>query len=96
MTSTQNIFIAKESIKNVVFHNEDVLQDEDTRLLRQKNAQRALTLGNLFKTPVNIEFISGKGEVFRTEATVWAVTSNHVVLKDHTTIPIRRILHIEF
>lgn len=86
--------IEKEKIETLKFPHSEVLED-DSAIKERKNAlERALSLGNLEHSKIQIYFEDGLSKKM-VETTVWAVTDESVVLKKGVGIPINRILKIE-
>jgi hypothetical protein len=82
--------IDKELVNSLSFPNEEVLRDVQDVQQRKMDLERALTLGNLEHLKMKIYFedeICGR----LVETTVWGVTSDRIILKQGTVIPINRI-----
>lgn len=82
--------IDKEEVNSLSFPKEEVLQDALEVQQRKSDLERALTLGNLEHLKMKIFFeddICGRV----VETTVWGVTSDRIILKQGTVIPINRI-----
>ena len=73
--------------------NDILLLPEEERKLKEKLA-RGLSLGNLFKSHVNIDFLNSEKRKMKIKATIWAVTEKYVVLKKGVTIPIDSVVDI--
>ena len=86
--------IDKASLIGLSYFKEDVLETTYEKKERSRKLSRALLLGNIYKTHVTIRFKSGTNIILETEATVWAVTEYHIVLKSNIMIPIRCIIDI--
>ncbi len=85
--------VDKSQLTNFSFgKNEN--QEEGTRSLLRYNLQRALTLGNLYKSHVLILFYDENGNYMETEATVWAVSEKYIMIKGGTVIPIDSIIDV--
>ena len=95
MDTIAKTHIDKSLITNLKFSGDDVLTDIDARKKRQWKLDRALRVGNNYKTHVNLIFQDEDGKVYSTELTVWAVTEEQVVLKSTMMVPIRSVLDIE-
>lgn len=82
--------IEKESIANLHFPKEDVLNDAEDLKLRRTELDRALLLGNVDHGKIKIFF---EDDTLKrvVETTVWGLTDNSVILKQGTVIPIHRI-----
>ncbi len=85
--------VEKESISNLHFTKREVVHP-DAKALREK-LERATTLGNIDHSKVRILFMDDDGHKF-TETTIWATSTNHVVLKGGVTIPFSRIVDVKF
>lgn len=87
--------IDKSIIASLKFSKEDVLTTHEAKSLRTWKLDRALRVGNNYKTHVNLIFKDIDEKVYTTELTVWAVTENQVVLKGTMMIPITSVIDIE-
>jgi hypothetical protein len=85
--------IEKEKIGTLKFPLSEVLEDVSAIKERKNELQRALALGNLEHSKIQIYFEDDKSKKM-VETTVWAVTDQSVVLKKGVGIPINRILMI--
>ncbi|PKH68409.1 hypothetical protein CXF59_03500 [Flavobacterium sp. ALD4] len=85
--------IEKEKIGTLKFPHSEVLEDVSAIKERKNELQRALALGNLEHSKIQIYFEDDKSKKM-VETTVWAVTDQSVVLKKGVGIPINRILMI--
>ena len=82
--------IDKEGVGSLSFPQEEVLQENFEIQQRKTDLERALTLGNLEHLKMKIYFEDDNcGRVV--ETTVWGVTSDRIILKQGTVIPINRI-----
>ncbi len=82
--------IDKEDVGSLSFPQEEVLQENFEIQQRKTDLERALTLGNLEHLKMKIYFEDDScGHVV--ETTVWGVTSDRIILKQGTVIPINRI-----
>lgn len=88
--------ITKETVHNIQFWTDDVLQTESEKQQRFYKLERAMKLGNVYKQQVCIHFKGVNGEVLKTIATIWALTETYIVLKSHIMIPIKSILEIDY
>lgn len=85
--------IEKEKIETLKFPHSEVLED-DSAIKERKNAlERALSLGNLEHSKIQIYFEDSISKKM-VETTVWALTDESVVLKQGVEIPINRIFRI--
>lgn len=87
--------INKESIDTLSFAKGDVLSNEQDVQLRTRRLQKALKLGNTYKSHVRLVFKTSDGGIMKTVVTVWAVTEKYVVLKGQRMIPIEAIIEVE-
>lgn len=85
--------VDKSQLANMTFNTEVNAPKIDSSLLKYK-LNRALTLGNLYKTSVRIQFTSQNDEFLETEATIWAVTEKYVMLKGGVMLPIDCIIDV--
>ncbi|MCI5058521.1 MAG: hypothetical protein MRY83_20590 [Flavobacteriales bacterium] len=88
-------YVVKEDIDKLTFPEGDVLKNNSKKQLRIYNLRAATQLGNCEKMKVKIYFKPGD-ETYMTNTTVWAMTDEHVVLKNSRTIPIERIYDVQF
>lgn len=95
MMKSTTEFIEKEQVAQLKFSGQEVLTHPEDIKKRAEKLDKALKLGNLNKTHVNIGFRTAEGSEYHTLVTVWAVTELFVELKGGTTIPIKSILDIE-
>ncbi len=86
--------IEKEEVSSLHFPAEEILTTTRERKERTASIERAISLGNLENHKVRIYFVDGEGEK-RVDTTIWAVTDTAIVLKQHTVLPINRILKLE-
>ena len=61
-----------------------------------KKLQKALVLGNIYKTHVQLMMVNSSHQHIKTTATVWAVTEKYVTLKGGVVIPVGSIMDIVF
>lgn len=85
--------IEKENIETLKFPHNEVLNDETAISQRKNELERALSLGNLEHSKIQIYFQDDLSQKM-VETTVWALTDESVVLKKGVGIPINRILKI--
>jgi len=87
--------VQKELVKFLHFPKADVLTDQSERDQRRSDLNKATKLGNLNHTKVKIIFSDIHGlKVIST--TIWATTEKNISLKQGNTIPINRIVGIQF
>ncbi|SDS67307.1 hypothetical protein [Winogradskyella sediminis] len=92
---TSSFNIEKEDIPQIKFSQNETLLSSKKRKLRAYYLERGTQLGNLLKTKVKIYFMDSSNKLLSVNTTIWAVTSNFVVLKQGITIPKHSILYIE-
>lgn len=85
--------IEKEEVSKLNFPSEEVLFTEQEIAQRRIDLERAPVLGNLDHIKIKLFFEDEREKLF-VETTVWAVTTDRVVLKQGVTIPIHRIYKI--
>ena len=93
--TTPSCIIQKEDIPTLKFSKTDILKSPKKRNLRAYYLSRATKLGNLLKNKVTIYFKDHTNQSMQVNTTIWAVTSNFVVLKQGITIPKRSITYID-
>jgi len=86
--------INKEEIKDLKFTLSDVLEAPEAKKLRAADLQRALVLGNLLQTKVNIVFKDKTQKSYEVNTTVWSVGDQFVTLKGGVHVPINAIQEI--
>lgn len=89
------IIVSKESIADMTFPSEDVLNQTELIEARMKDLERATTLGNVEQNKNKIIFEDKEG-VKQVETTIWATTDKRIVLKGGVVIPINRIHQVKF
>lgn len=82
--------IDKEDIAFLKFPAEEVLEEDTEIRTRLGEINRALALGNLEHSKIQI-FFEDNDTKYKVDTTVWAVTDKNVVLKQGVMIPIHRI-----
>tara|TARA_R110000868_G_scaffold193786_2_gene438991 strand:- start:2862 stop:3143 length:282 start_codon:yes stop_codon:yes gene_type:complete len=85
--------IEKENIHSLKFPHIEVLEDHSAIKQRKNDLERALSLGNLEHSKIQIYFEDSISKKM-VETTVWALTDESVVLKQGVEIPINRIFRI--
>lgn len=86
--------VEKESVSKFHFPLEDVLITDTEKKMRQMELDRANALGNLEHLKVKIYFEDDKKKRV-VHTTIWAVTTEAIVLKKNVIIPIKRIHKLE-
>ena len=92
---SQSSIIEKELIPQLQFSDFETLNTPKKRNLRSHHLHRATILGNLTKSKVQIYFKDCTNKLLQVNTTIWAVTTDFVVLKQGITIPKKSIIHIE-
>ncbi|MEL7003912.1 MAG: hypothetical protein AAFN93_14440 [Bacteroidota bacterium] len=95
MQSLAEAKIDKSLVGDIAYSRNDMIGDVVAQSIRRNNLDRALIMGNVYKRKVVIKFANRYGQRLSTEATVWAVTENHVMLKGGKIIPIRSIYEVD-
>ncbi len=90
---TQFQIIEKENIADLKFPHSEILNDDKAIDQRTTELKRALSLGNLEHSKIQIYFEDEMSKKM-VETTVWALTDESVVLKKGVGIPINRIVKI--
>ena len=90
---TQFQIIEKENIADLKFPHSEILSDDKAIDQRTTELKRALSLGNLEHSKIQIYFEDEMSKKM-VETTVWALTDENVVLKKGVGIPINRIVKI--
>jgi len=82
--------IEKEEVINYRFTHSDLRKREVT----QEKLERALRLGNEFKSKAYITFQTNQGPK-RIETTVWTLTDEFIQIKGGITIPLKSLIDIQ-
>ena len=82
--------IEKEKISELKFPQTEVLLDKESISERERELNRALSLGNLEHTKIKIYFEDDQSRKL-VETTVWGLTDKRVILKQGVVIPINRV-----
>ncbi|MBK6835342.1 MAG: hypothetical protein IPG89_14170 [Bacteroidetes bacterium] len=88
-------FIGVYQVDFISFGDKDVLTDNELKMKREEDLNRAMKLGNSYKEKVKIYFkdsISNK----HVYTSVWYVSSSHVTLKHGVVIPVKAIYQVKF
>ena len=85
--------IEEEEVSKLNFPSDEVLFTEQEIAQRRIALERAPMLGNLDHIKIKLFFEDEREKLF-VETTVWAVTTDRVVLKQGVTIPIHRICKV--
>ena len=89
------VVIEKENVGALKFPTTEVLSSPELIEKRAKQLKKALSLGNLDKIKVKIEFEDAES-IRVVHTTIWAVTEFNIILKGDVIIPRNRIYRIEF
>ena len=95
MRVQEAIAVDKSQLAYYPFKREEVLEDTVDRSLRKYDLERAVALGNLYKSSVTIFFKNIDNETRSVTGTVWALTSKFVSLKGNLTLPINAIIRVQ-
>ncbi|MEO9532898.1 MAG: hypothetical protein ABJG68_15205 [Crocinitomicaceae bacterium] len=87
--------VSKEKIKELHFPKSEVLVNKFEQVMRAKDLEQSIALGNVFHSKVSIHFEDIEGHK-KVSTTVWGLTDTHVILKGHIFIPIHRIVSINY
>jgi len=93
--SSKPVLIDKEEVVNLKFPKEEILKTKEDIAARKINLERATTLGNLEQIKFKIVFADDK-KVKMIDTTIWALTSERVILKKGVVIPINRIIDVKY
>lgn len=88
--------LAKESLSQINFAKEDVLDSDARKRLRNIYLKKAEMLGNTYKGKVKMFFKTAQDEIMAVETTIWFVNESHISLKGGINIPTRSIIAVEF
>ncbi|MFA7687214.1 MAG: hypothetical protein WCY25_05045 [Moheibacter sp.] len=83
-------FIEKEEVINYHFTNVEKSKREVTR----EKLERALRLGNEFKSKTFLTFQTDQGAK-RIETTVWTLTDEFIQIKGGVTIPLKSLMDVQ-
>jgi len=87
--------IEKENVVGLKFPMNDVLATEEEKKLRAVKIHRATSLGNIESVKVYVLF-RDEENLKRVFTTIWAQTSEKIVLKKGVSIPVNRIVDVRF
>jgi len=93
--ATTSCIIQKEDIPQLKFAHKETLTTPKKRALRTFYLNRASQLGNLLKNKVKIYFKDYTDKLMVVNTTIWAVTTDFVILKQGITIPKSSIVYVE-
>jgi hypothetical protein len=86
--------IPKEEVGKFKFVANDVLNSQEERKERFSKLEKAMLLGNGYKTKVKITFETLEG-VKKIETTVWEASEDQLMIKSDVMIPIHAIVDVE-
>ena len=86
--------VDKSRLAEISFGKYDFHEQGLSARLRYK-LERAVLLGNLYKCHSTIQFYDEQGRYMETEATVWAVTENYIMIKGGIAIPVYSIIDLK-
>jgi len=92
---SESCFTKTDEISKLSFAQGDVLKDEESKLQRQRDLEKATILGNSYKQKIIILFKDNR-EKKHLITTVWQSTSEHISLKGGVILPVKSIYKIEF
>ncbi|MCW5899207.1 MAG: hypothetical protein KIT10_08040 [Flavobacteriales bacterium] len=95
MLSPETTLIAKEHIPSLRFPRQPVSITDEQRHELQDRMLRATRLGNGEHGKCRIIFADAEG-IKAVETTIWTFDQDNIVLKYGMTIPVFRVLRIEF
>ncbi len=87
------IRIEKEDISKLHFAHDEVLNEKHLKVLRNRDLNRGLILGNAFHTKVRIVFEDIEN-MYQVETTIWGLGQDFVLLKQGVFIPRKRIHNV--
>ena len=93
--TTLSCIIPKEQVSTLQFSKTEVLQNKKKKVLRDHYLNRDAQLGNLLKNKVNIYFKDADDKLMRVHTTIWAVTTDSVILKQGVTIPRNCVVFVD-
>ena len=88
------VIIDKERVSGLKFPKEEVLKSSDAIKQREKDLNRATTLGNMERDKMRIIFEDSEG-LKQIETTIWGVTDQRIILKQGMVIPIHCIHEVK-
>jgi len=84
----------KNKINELLFPSEEVLHSKKEIQQRTRDIERAILLGNNYKTKVKIIFEDNEG-IKQIKTTIWGITDKWILLNKALVIPIHRIHEIK-
>ncbi|MCE9537949.1 MAG: hypothetical protein K8R85_01860 [Bacteroidetes bacterium] len=90
----QPTLVEKSKISELHFPDKEVLLSEAAIQQRKRDIERAILLGNNYKTKVKIIFADDQG-IKQIKTTIWGITDKGILLNKALVIPINRIHEIK-
>ena len=87
--------IPKEEVANLKFPRAEISKTNEQVAALRKKLEQATALGNIEHAKIKIVFEDQEGPKM-VETTIWATGEKNIVLKQGMTIPINRIVDIDF
>lgn len=87
--------IPKEEVANLKFPRAEISKTSEQVAALRKKLEQATALGNIEHAKIKIVFEDQEGPKM-VETTIWATGEKNIVLKQGMTIPINRIVDIDF
>lgn len=87
--------VAKESIVQLRFPAEEIKRSPEERKALQEKIKNATSLGNIDHHKCRIVFHDDEGPKM-VETTIWASGDKNIVLKYGMTIPVHRIIDVQY
>lgn len=87
--------IEKEDIVHIRFSKTDVLTHISEIKQRDRDLEKALSLGNNDHVKVKLTFLNVDNDPFLIETTIWSVTEESICLKGDLLLPKRALLSVE-
>ncbi|AFL85387.1 hypothetical protein Belba_2855 [Belliella baltica DSM 15883] len=91
---SQPIIIRKEDLIQIRFPKDKVLQSDLEIKIRDRELEKALSLGNLEHGKVKLTFLDLSCNIYQIETTIWALTDESICLKGDLLLPKRAVLSI--
>jgi hypothetical protein len=95
-TAPNHQLIEKEIIPQLKFSTQDVLQDQEAKVKRLHDLERASLLGNGYQGKVEIAFLVATGDILRVRTTIWQADKEFTTIKAGVTLPTPSVLSVEF
>lgn len=85
----------KVLLRGVDFPKDDVLPEFEERKERSLKIHKATSLGNLEQKRVHVVYSDG-AILKRLYTTIWAQTTDKIIMRDGITLPVHRIVDVVF